>query len=203
MWMRLEWVVCGDVANTLWWHQKWQFGSWKKWRKLNQNCKREYPEKLEINDWNAKWPWWFLANSRPRYYPFHASPTPPQTKSGRASKKIILKRGSGFQPINRRTWPISCGGSNQREPPVLPGSPSPSASADILFSPTSRAPEEQRQSRRSHSGGKLGASRKLVALGNISCPDWPSVVCRSPTMMYCFIGSNFSPFLYWNIVLEC
>ncbi len=33
--------------------QKWGFGSWKKRRKLIQNCKREYPEKLEIN-WNDK-----------------------------------------------------------------------------------------------------------------------------------------------------
>jgi hypothetical protein len=105
------------------------------------------------------------------YYPLHASPTPPQTTKSGASKKIRIKRGSRFQPINHRTRPISCGGLNQREPPVLWGSPSPRASADILFSPTSRAPEEQRQSRRIHSGGKLGGKRGIGGIGRYIQPS--------------------------------
>ncbi len=105
------------------------------------------------------------------YYPLHASPTPPQTTTSRVSKKIRIKRGSRFQPIDRRTRPISGGRSNQREPPVLPGSPSPRASADILFLPTSRAPEEQRQSRRNHCGGKLGGKWGIGGIGRYIRPS--------------------------------
>jgi hypothetical protein len=73
------------------------------------------------------------------------TPHKPQIAEPKKNKK---KSESRFQPIDRRTRAISGGGLNQREPPELPGSPSPRASADTLFSPTSRAPEEQRQSRR-------------------------------------------------------
>ena len=57
------------------------------------------------------------------------------------------------------------GGLNQREPPVLPGSPSPRTSANILFLPTSCALEEQCQSHRSHIGGKLGGKRGIGSIG--------------------------------------
>ena len=94
-------------------------------------------------------------------YPLQASGAPPQTTTGRASKKTRIKRESRFQRIDHRTRRISCGGLNQREPPALPDSPSPRVSTDTLFLPTSRAPKEQRQSRRSHSGGKLGGKRGI------------------------------------------
>jgi hypothetical protein len=49
---------------------------------------------------------------------------------------------------------------------------------DTFFLPTSRAPEEQRQSRRSHSGGKAGESGVSAALGDISRPDRPIFLSR-------------------------
>ena len=85
-------------------------------------------------------------------------------------QKNKKKRESRFQRIDRRTRPISCGGSNQREPPVLTDSPSPRASADTLFLPTSRAPEEQRQSRCNHSGGKSGGKWGIGGIGRYISP---------------------------------
>jgi hypothetical protein len=104
------------------------------------------------------------------------TPHKPQLAEPKKKKK---KKESRFQPIDRWTQAISGGGSNQREPPVLTGSPSPCASVDTFFSPISRAPEEQRQSRRNHSGGKSGESRVSVALGDISRPDQPSGACSA------------------------
>jgi hypothetical protein len=112
-------------------------------------------------------------------YPLHASPTPPQTTTSRVSKKIRIKRGSLFQPFDHQTRPISGGQSNQREPLVLPGSPSPCASADIIFSPTSRAPEEQLQSRRNHRGGKSGGKRGIGGIGRYIRP---SGACSAPPL---------------------
>jgi hypothetical protein len=94
---------------------------------------------------------------------------PPQTTNRRA-KKNKNKSESRFQPIDRRTRPISGGGSNQREPLVLPGSPSPRASADTLFLLTSRAPEEQRQSCLSHSGKKVGGKGGIGGIGQYTSP---------------------------------
>ena len=94
----------------------------------------------------------------------------PTNHNQRSLQKNKKKRESRFQRIDRRSQPISCGRSNQREPPVLPDSPSPRASADTLFLPTSRAPEEQRQSRRNHSGGKLGGKRGIGSIGRYISP---------------------------------
>ncbi len=66
-------------------------------------------------------------------YPLHASGTPPTKPQPTEPPKKQEKRASRSQRIDRRTRPISCGGSNQREPPVLPDSPSPCKSADTLF----------------------------------------------------------------------
>jgi hypothetical protein len=101
-------------------------------------------------------------------YPLHArhphKPQPAEPPILEPPKKNKKKRESQFQRIDHRTRPISCGGSNQREPPVLLDSPSPCASADTLFLPTSRAPEEQRQSRRNHSrGNALPRERRVTA----------------------------------------
>ena len=104
------------------------------------------------------------------YYPLRASPTPPTNHKSPSLKKNKKKSASRVQPIDRRTRPISGGGLNQREPPVLQGNPSPCASADTLFSPTSRAPEEQRQSRRNHSGGKSGGKRGIGGIGRYISP---------------------------------
>ena len=95
--------------------------------------------------------------------------TPRTNHKSPSLKKNKKKSESRVQPIDRRTRPISGGGSNQREPPVLRGSPSHCAFANTLFLLTSRAPEEQRQSRRNHSGGKSGGNRGIGGIGqNIS-----------------------------------
>ncbi len=140
------------------------------------------------------WPIYPCGNSITWYYPLQASPTPPTYHNSPSPPKIRIKRESQFQLINRRTRPISGGGSNQREPPVLPGSPSPCVSADILFLPISRVPEEQRQSRRNHSGEKLGGKQGIGGIGQYISPRLTA--CSASQMIYCYIGSDFSPCIH-------
>jgi hypothetical protein len=111
-------------------------------------------------------------------------------------KKTRIKRESQFQRIDHRTRPISCDGSNQREPPVLPNSPSPRASADTLFCQPHVRLRSSVNPAAAIVGGKWGESRVLAALGNISRPDRPSGACGASPMMYRYIGSDFSPFLH-------
>ncbi len=114
-----------------------------------------------------------------KYYPLHTSGTPPQTTNGGASKKVRIKRESQFQPTDHWTRPISCGGLNQREPPVLPGSPSPHASGDTLFCQPHVRLRSSVNPAATIVGGNWGESGVLVALGNISCPNWPSGACSA------------------------
>ena len=130
------------------------------------------------------------------YYPLHASRTPPQSTNSRASKKIRINIGSRFQPINRPTRPISCGGLNQTKPQVLPGAHHLARLRIYFFCQPHVHLRSSVNPAAAIGGGIWGESRVLAALGDISCPYCPSGVCSASSMMYRFIGSDFSPFLH-------
>jgi hypothetical protein len=104
---------------------------------------------------------------------------PHKPQPAESPKKTRIKRESQFQWIDHRARPISCGRSNQREPPVLPNSPSPCASADTLFCRPHVRLRSSVNPAAAIVGGNRGESRVLAALGNISCPDRPSGACSA------------------------
>ena len=132
------------------------------------------------------------------YYPLYASPTAPQPTTGRASQK---KKKRVFFISSRSTvrldlFTVAGRITNQSKPPVFPNSPSPGASVNTLFCGPHVRLRGSISPVAAIGGGKWVKSGVLVALGNIPCPDCSSGACRSPTMMYCFTGSNFSLFLH-------
>ncbi len=130
-----------------------------------------------------------------RHYPSPASATPQQPTTGGASEKKE-KKGVVINWIDRRTRPIARGGANQREPLASPDSLSPHASLDTLFCRPHVRLRSSVNPTGTIGGGKWGKSGVSAALGDIPCPDRPSDACRSQTMMYHFIGSDFLPFLH-------
>ncbi len=106
-----------------------------------------------------------------RYYPLQASGTPPpQTTTSGASKKTRKKERVDF---SGSTIGLDLSPAAGR----IKGSPRYCRIAHHLarlrihyFLPTSRAPEEQRQSRRNHSGGKLGGKRGIGDIGQYISP---------------------------------
>ena len=111
---------------------------------------------------------------------------PPNPQLAGPPKKYEIEEGVDFKPVDYQTWPIGCGGVNQREPLASPDSPSSCASVDMLLGCFSCAREGQCQShcnhRRGNSRVKAGYQRHWAIY--LTPIDPPVCAAHPPSTKY-------------------